>query len=403
MVSPDLRAPCLRKKMTKGGQILWYWQVTRQAAELGFRPTTRRVHGDSDDEILEVCRIYTAEMREWMDIQYGATPPIEELTISRLFREYRVRPESPFNRRLKENSRQTYSQSLDWIEARIGDTHINSINLSVLIRWYNEARWPEGKTGREYLHTAYRVIEMLRRVFSFGIAAEIDGCARVAGILSNTQFERPKPRESAMTRDQAERFIYQALESGRQSLALATALQFECAFRQKDVIGEWLTAIRPQWTTSPLILNRREWQNGLTWADIDMNWQINKRTTKTGAVVAHDLTLAPLSMKILATIPETRRHGPLIIDEKSGRPYAQNSFQVEWRKIANAAGLPKSLWSADARAGAATEASEAGGNLDDIRETMGHSDARTTLRYVRGKKLSQSKRIAALRLEIVNR
>jgi len=367
---------------------------------MGYQPQTRRLHG-SDDEIISLCRIYTAEMREWMDIQNGAINPNYELDIIGLFRQYRLRPESPFNCRVKPNTRKTYSQSLDWIEARIGTVEIKSINLAILRRWYNEARWPDGQDGPERLHTAYRVIEMLRRVFSFGVAAEIEGCDRVHAILSNTQFERPKPRSSSMTREQALTFINKAIELQRPSLALATAMQFECAFRQKDVIGEWLPIPR-KGPSSSYVIGRNQWANGLTWADIDHDWQVNKATTKTGQIVAHDLKLTEMAIKLLRDVPEDRRVGPLIINEKSGKPYAERCYSPAWREIADAAGLPKDLWSMDGRSGAATEASEAGGTLDDIRETMGHSDARTTLRYIRGKKLAQSKRVAELRLALSN-
>lgn len=200
-----------------------------------------------------------------------------------------------------------------------------------------------------------------------------------------------------MTRDQAQTFIKTALAHGRRSLALATAIQFDCAMRQKDVIGEWLD-IPPSGAASNYILNRQQWLNGITWADISDEWQFYKITTKTGQEVAHDLTLCPMVMDIITQIPEAERIGPLIIDEKSDRPYADRCYSPAWRAIADLAGLPKDLWSMDARAGAATEAANAGSSIDDIRETLGHSDSKTTMRYMRGKKLDQSRRVAQLRL-----
>jgi integrase len=393
------KIPGLVRKTNANGEVRLYWEANKRARALNYAPSSIRVVAQTEEELASICAIHQAEMLEWIARQEGDYEHLSEITISKLFREYRLRPESPFNCRVKPNTRRTYSHSLDWVEERIGTVKIDAINLAVIRRWYNEARFPDGPTGAEHIHTAYRVVEMLRRVFSFGVAAEVDGCARVHAILHNTQFERPRPRQSAMTRDQAQTFIKAALANGRRSLALATAIQFECAMRQKDVIGEWLP-IPASGARSNYTLNNQQWVNGITWADISDEWQFYKRTTKTGQEVAHDLTLCPMVMEIITSINEAERIGPLIIDEKADRPYADRCYSPAWRQIADLAGLPRDVWSMDARAGAATEAATAGSTLDDIRETLGHSDSKTTMRYMRGKKLEQSRRVAQLRLAL---
>ena len=50
----------------------------------------------------------------------------------------------------------------------------------------------------------------------------------------------------------------------------------------------------------------------------------------------------------------------------------------------------------DARAGAITEADDAGADLDEIRSTAAHSQASTTVRYMRGS-LGKSRKVAGLR------
>ncbi len=61
---------------------------------------------------------------------------------------------------------------------------------------------------------------------------------------------------------------------------------------------------------------------------------IMKDTTKTGATVVADLKLCPLVMKVLSLVAPDKRVGPLIIDEKSGRPYAEDGYAREWRIVA---------------------------------------------------------------------
>ena len=59
-------------------------------------------------------------------------------------------------------------------------------------------------------------------------------------------------------------------------------------------------------------------------------------------------------------MPTSARVGPVIIDETAGRPYAKHAYAREWRTIARMAGIPDGVWNMDARAGAITEAEDAG-------------------------------------------
>jgi integrase len=388
----DLDAPGLERKPNKDGMRL-YWRATKRARELGYAPSMVRLIGETDEEVASECRILQAEMLEWVSQKEGAADYVAaNPTLSALFRQYRLRPESPFARVKWNTAQKDYSWRLDALEAAAGDVRVSQVNLSFLRRLYEDA-----SDGGAHITKAHKLMGMLRRVFSFGVAAEIEGCDRVAAILANTTFEAPARRAVAMSADQALCFVDVAKGNARSSLALGTALQFECGMRQKDVIGEW-EPIPAGGPTSNWVMNGRQWANGLTWSHIDDNWRLTKRTTKTGSVISHDLTLCPMAFELLEAVPESQRVGPIIIDEKAGRPYANNRYQEEWRVVANAAGLPKDLRNMDARAGAATEADEAGAALDDIRPTLGHSDSRTTARYVRGQSLEQSRRVAELRL-----
>ena len=87
---------------------------------------------------------------------------------------------------------------------------------------------------------------------------------------------------------------------------------------------------------------------------------------------------------------------PLIVDETEGRPYAEHAYAREWRKVARAAGIPDSVWNMDARAGAITEAEDAGADLDEVRSSVGHTNASTTVRYSRGA-IGKSKKVKQMR------
>ena len=110
-----------------------------------------------------------------------------------------------------------------------------------------------------------------------------------------------------------------------------------------------------------------------------------------------DLTLMPMAMEELQRVATANRDGPVIVDEAAGRPYAENCYQQEWRKVADAAGVPRGVLNMDARSGGATEADEAGAARSDLQRGMGHSDPKTTTRYVRGETLPSARRVATAR------
>jgi hypothetical protein len=52
-----------------------------------------------------------------------------------------------------------------------------------------------------------------------------------------------------------------------------------------------------------------------------------------------------------------------------------------WRKVATAAGVPKTVYNMDSRAGAISEATDAGAELEHVRHAATHSDISMTQRY----------------------
>jgi integrase len=238
-------------------------------------------------------------------------------------------------------------------------------------------------------------MRMLRRLFSYGIMAEVQGCKRVHEILEQAQFKGAARRRTVLNFGYVQAFITEAIKSNRRSLALGTALQFETGMRQMDVIGEWEPMVDGE--VSGIILNDRRWVNGLTWSDLGSEFVNSKVTTKTGAVVSHDLMLCPLTQDLLRQVPVDQRVGPFIIDENSGLPYAAHGYAREWRTIARKAGIPDNVRNMDARAGAITEAEDAGVDLDIIHGAVGHTQASTTARYSRGA-IGKSRTVATQRL-----
>lgn len=187
-----------------------------------------------------------------------------------------------------------------------------------------------------------------------------------------------------------------AHEMGLASIALATVLQFELSLRQKDVIGEWEPAPLVEGGIS---YKGRRWVNGLLWSHIDADMVIRKKPTKTlkhDIEVEFDLKLYPAVLEEIDRVPRERRVGPMIISEHTGEPYKHRTFTQTWRRVADKAGVPRSVWNMDARAGAISEAYEAGADETDVMKHAGHKNRQTSAIYNRGT-LPQTSRVARLR------
>ena len=237
-------------------------------------------------------------------------------------------------------------------------------------------------------------MKALRRIVSWGVQLRLPGCADLRTILRESRFAMPPAREAAPSYEQMRAFIAAAYEAGRPSMALVAAAMFDTSLRQTDVIGKWEPIARSADQTG-YVHHGRRWIGGLVWQDI-RSGELTKRTTKTGAVLKVRVADCSLLSMEIARVPDDQRIGPMIIDEQTGRPYRHRWFAAIWRRIARKAGIPDSIWSRDTRAGAITEAFDAGAELEHVRQMATHSDPKVTGRYNRGSP-AQTSTVAVLR------
>jgi hypothetical protein len=395
----DLNAPGLKTRPNRDGTHRLYWCARADLVKAGYLPKTVPLRYDLDDPadrilIEAACLRLQAEMLEWSSGRGRETTRFDG-TILGLSRRYQVDEASPF-KRLKHNTRTKDTYTLILIEKAFGTRSLAALKIGDFYRWYEAAKKPKAPGGPERVRRAYGIIKKLRELFAFGIMAELPECRRLYEVMEHARFAQPARRRIAMELSHVEAFVAKAIELGRLSLALGTAIQFETALRQKDVIGEWEPIPTGQ-GASGILLNGRRWANGLTWSDLAADLVVRKATTKTGAFAAHDLKLCPLVLDLLERVPTDRRIGPLVLDETAGRPYAESAYGREWRIVAKAAGVPDHVWNMDARAGAITEAEDAGADLDHIRSAAAHTQVSTTQRYSRGA-VGKSRTVAGLRL-----
>jgi hypothetical protein len=126
-------------------------------------------------------------------------------------------------------------------------------------------------------------------------------------------------------------------------MALAQALQFDLRLKQTDVIGEWVPLSEPG--VSDIINDTKgKWIRGLRWEEIDSNLILRHVTSMWQEEVVIDLRNAPMVMEELAKIGRLPARGPVIACEGAGgEPWVQAEYRRWWRKLADAAGVPKSV------------------------------------------------------------
>jgi hypothetical protein len=202
---------------------------------------------------------------------------------------------------------------------------------------------------------ARALIGMFRMMINFGTTIQEADCERLSGIMHNMRFKKiDEPRNDKMlTVNQAARIIKKAHEMGLHSIALAQAFQFDCMLRQRDVIGEWVP--NSEDGVSVVTYRNEKWLRGIRWSEIDGNLILRHTTSKKLESIEVNLRDAPLVMAEFARIPEFARNGtlpqsgPVIVSEQSGRPYTGWAFRMLWRKMADAADIPKDVKNMDSR------------------------------------------------------
>jgi hypothetical protein len=313
------------------------------------------------------------------------------MRLGKLIDAYRTDSVSGYQK-LRYHVRRKQRTLLKRIKRRHGRTKLSKIKARTLLGWH--AEWSEG--GR--LSNGHAFVKKLRTVFGFGLTIlEDKQCKRLRVVMNAMRFPAAQPRKEQITAEQAEAVRVTAHEMGLHSIAMAQAFQFEVMLRQKDVIGEWVPKNEPGETD--VFHKGLKWLRGLRGDEIDARMVLRHITSKRQKPIEVDLSEAPMILAEFGRFIGCLPAGPLIVCEHTGRAWKDDEFRRKWRIVANAAGIPKNVWNMDSRAGAISEAFEAGANPDDIRENATHSDLATTQRYNRRRSRRTNSSVTRARVE----
>lgn len=383
-------APGLKWRAYSEGRWEARWRAREDLIERGYPLKSVRLWIGIEptktdwDHIADVCVSLQQEMIVWAN---GGLPTLDGLdgTLRSLMHAYRTDPDSTF-KKLRWASKQYYETLMSLIGRDYGDSPLVEIKARTLLRWHEGWLGETNKTS-----IAHGKIGMLRTLFGFGATIMEDAeCVRLKAVLGGMRFKTAKPRNERLTADQANAIRAAAHAAERSSIALAQAIQFECMFRQKDVIGEWVPISEPG--MSAVTYGKQfKWLRGIRWEEIDQNMILVHTTSKRDKPITIDLKNAPMVMEELSRefgTPLTRGalpvNGPVILDERYSLPWDAVEFRRQWRLLARSCGVPDTVRNMDSRAGAISEATDAGAELEHVRHAATHSDISMTQRYSRG-------------------
>jgi hypothetical protein len=171
----------------------------------------------------------------------------------------------------------------------------------------------------------------------------------------------------ALNREQAVAIMEEAHLQGFGSIALVQALQFECKFLQKDVIGEWVPISEPGPETDVRYRNQK-WRRGIRWEEIDSNLVLRHAPSLSGEIVTTPLAKFPLVKAEFDRI-ERKSSGPLIAREgTSGIPWMGGEFRRKWREIARMVGVDDNVKNRTSKDGDDEEEDDMAGDWKEAAE-----------------------------------
>ncbi len=388
-IAPKIdNAPGLRLKERRRPQgWIARWQARTDLKRRGYaiKERTLLFIGDepTDDErayLAGVCQSLQDDMLVWSREGIPVAPAGFDGMLRSLIRCYQTDPDSSY-KAIRYHTRKNYDSFLKRLEDEHGYERLAEIKGRQIKRWDEE--W--GQIGRP---TARGMIMILRVILGFGTSIlEDTQCQRLRGLLSAMRFKGTAQRKEVLELDQVIAIRERARKIGYPSIALAQAFQFECTLRQRDVIGEWIP-LEEKGPPSDIWDVGRQWRwlRGLRWSEIDNeSLKLVHVTSKRDKEIEVDLHNAPMVIEeLMLSYPNgLPSAGPVIVCERTGKPWNAASFRRDWRKIATACGVPKSVYNMDTRAGAITEGTDSGAAIEDVRHAAAHSNIAMTQKYSR--------------------
>lgn len=341
----DSPPPGLRERPRADGTVRIWWEPSAEARARGMRPV------DLDDNRLTWSVRKAEELNK--EAAKGPRKPTVGQTINHLIDDYEA---SLGFRRRKPKTQSDYRSSNTIIRAKWGATLAADFTKPVINTWYEAIYEARGR------YMALKLIRAMSILFSH---AELRGWrAEGSNPCQKIKMEIPKGRRRVSDWDELDALLAAADRAGLPNVGHAILLSALQGQRQTDVI----TAGRPEF--HQLVVG------GDDGTDPQMIWvwfnTQSKRGNETFAVL-HPETVARL-VDVLARGDD----GPLLIDDRTGRPWSPRLFGdrfAEVRAAAIEAGCPSlaGLQYRDLRRTFSRLSRRGGATKSDVADVLGNS------------------------------
>jgi hypothetical protein len=400
----------VRKTKNAAGAWVYYWELPAWARptkdpKTGLMVPAKR-HGNVlllESETLGTdlaaaitkADLLNAALTDWRKGVEGAT--MVKGTVGWLFQWYRK--QARFTSK-KAKTRNDYSKLMDMLAAfetkkgapLLGKQMAAKVDATVADKLYEKLQVATGRRQATY------AMQVCRLVWRWAVRHE-----RVTGVTKNPFMGMGLASTAAKgnrATARAEYTLYRetARAMGFQSMATAASLCFECCQRVSDAFG-YVDPDEPD-------------RAAIVWEGYRPGEQIGLIQAKTGNLVTLPLHIevaadgggverVPLYPELEEELARSRAvakaaTGPIVVEERTGKRYAERRMSTIHRRICDEAGLPTDMTFTGFRHGGITEIGDSG--EDDVRPVSGHKTLAVTKIYNKAN-VEKARRIAAARRE----
>lgn len=352
------------------------WRPSPSRAKLMKRENLRHLL-DRPEELIARCTYLEDQLAAIVAAAETSRVVALDGTLGGLLKRYQSDPDSQYFS-LRPRSRISYDFYIRKIINHVGGSRLDQITGIDLKKWHDV--WSQ---KGQYIAASKMSRAVIDAAVAYGIMTRVPECLELREVLraAGRKLPVPKRREVVITADQVVALRKAAHAAGRPSSALAYALVFETTLRLRDVIGQWMPVDAEGISDVVNPRTGKKWF-GLRWDDVGDNnilkYVPSKTSMKTGLAVTYPLDRAPMVVEELDRLDARPSSGPIIINEKNGRPYLSEVFTSMFCRDKEKAGLPDYVWARDLRASGISEARAAGVATDDAAKVAGHASTKTT-------------------------
>lgn len=338
-----LNIPCLIPKTNKrNGVTLWFWQPSATLKRAGWKS---KPLGSDTDAAIDAARAINKAVDQWRN--GGPSPRSIERrkargTIDALIARYRAeyllaKDPATGQPMLSAKTRENYETPLKRLSMWAGDQQLAYVTPGRVRTLRETLVGPREKGGIGHA-SAHNTLKMGRQLFAFAIS--VDLVPKGQNPFTDFKLGAPPPRRTIWKVAHEKAFDDAAMRLGLPSLALARRLALYTAQREGDLLRFTENDYAAIELFDPLFVRHFGDDQGIV-----RGWVLDQHKTGMPMEIPFDASIrADVERTLRTNRARDRAANPprltsyVIVDDRSGRPWAKRDFIKGWNAVlANAA------------------------------------------------------------------